>query len=118
MRTGCKPIHVYTCIHVSSCVWMHVAAVSTRLVRSKPVTGDLDPIRIRHCYGPDSQAIQRPTYEMIRRSVTVRAVKIRRQIGSKTASFHVSVCSHVFSLLLLPVGVHVSIRIISYNHMI
>ena len=54
---------------------------------------------------------------MIRRSVLVRAVKTRWRVGSKTASFQVSVCSHIFSLFTVASSVHVFIRIISGNYM-
>jgi len=58
-------------------------------VQSNPVTGNSDLIRIGvHC-GPDTPAIQRPTYEMIRRSVPVHAAKTRLRFNSKIASFHV-----------------------------
>jgi len=96
---------------------MHVTVFRTRLVRSELVTGDSDPIRLRVCYGPDSQAVRRPTYEMICRSVSVHAVKTRHRIGPKTASFHVSVCSHIFFLFTVASSVHGSIRIISCDYM-
>ena len=80
------------------------------------VTGDPDLLRIGVCYGPNALASQRPTRRMIQRSVPVRAVKTRRQFSSKTASFHVSVCSCIFSLFLfvyiirmLPISFHLTV---------
>jgi len=54
---------------------------------------------------------------MRRISVLVRVVKTRRRFGSETASFQVSVCSHVFSLFTVASSVHVFIRIISCYYM-
>ena len=71
-----------------------------------------------HHYGPDTQAIRRPTHGMISRFVPVRAVKTRRRFESKIASFHVSACSYVFLYLLLPIDVSGSVRIISCDCMI
>ena len=71
-------------------------------VRSRPVAGDPDPIRIRARCGPDTEAIRRSIHGMIRQSVLVRAVKTRRRFGSETASFHVSVRYCVFTV----VGMH------------
>jgi len=93
----CIRVREYVC--VSSCVWLRVAALRIRLVRSEPSYRRPGPIRIRaHC-GPDTMVIWRPIHGMIRRSVLVRAVKTRRRFGSKTASFHVSVCSCVFTVV-------------------
>ena len=63
--------------------------------------GDPDPIRIRVRSGPDTMAIRRPIPGMIRRSVPVRAVKTRWRFGSETASFHVSVCFCLISLIII-----------------
>jgi len=68
---------------------------------SEPVIGDPDPIRIHVRSGPDTLAIRRLTYEMIGRFVPVHAVKTRRRFGSKISSFHVGVCSHVFSIFIV-----------------
>jgi len=66
-------VHVYTCIYirsvlcvrvhvrVSSCILLRGTAMQTRLVRSGPVTNDLDCAR----YGPDTLAIRKPTHVMI-----------------------------------------------------
>jgi len=115
--------YVYGC----TCVCMYTGACSCEFMgwvaccSIRPVWWDPDPlqetqIRIRRWF--DTLAIRRLTYEMIRRSIPLRAVKIRRWFGPKTASFYVSVCSYIFSLLLLLVGVHISVRIISCDHMI
>jgi len=55
---------------------------------------------------------------MIQRSIPVHAVKTRRKFRSKTASFHVSVCSCVISLSTV-VSRHIYVtRIISCDHLI
>jgi len=109
----CKCILVYVCVwvytYVSGCtcgcvriyVYLSVAFCSDldSFVRPKSVTGDPDPIRICANYEPDTLAIRKPTHEIIRRSPRVRAVKTRRRFGSKTASFHVSVCSCIIFLI-------------------
>ena len=86
---------MYLCLYVYTCMyaWVRlcVTAFRTRSCDPNLVTGDPDSC---HC-GPDAQVIQRPIHGMIRRSVPVRAVKTKRQFGSETASFHVSVCSCV-----------------------
>ena len=71
-----------------------------------PATGDPNMIQTCARCGPDTQAIRRPTHGMIRRSVSVRAVKTRRRFGSETASFHVSVRSFAFPYLPLSVCVY------------
>ena len=58
---------------------------------------DSDSCRCR----PDTMVIRRPIHGMIRRSVPVRPVKTRWRFGSETSSFHVSVCSFRFFLLIL-----------------
>jgi len=103
-------LYSYVCVHVCVCVYvcksiyicvsvrLRVAAIWTRLVRSRPVRG----IRICACYGLDTQVIRRLIHGMIWRFVPVHAVKIRRRFGSKTTSFHVSVCfSIIFSLTVV-----------------
>ena len=92
---GCIPVRTYICVRISSYVWLRATAFRIRLVRSGPVAGDPDPIRIRARCGPDTKVIRRPTHGMIRISVPVRTVKTRRRFSSEIASFHVSVCSSV-----------------------
>jgi len=72
-------------------------------VRSELVTGDPDSIQNCTRCGPDTLTIRRLTHEMIQRFMLVHALETRRRFGSETASFHVSVCPHVFLYLLLPV---------------
>jgi len=118
-------VHVLVCcvcvlilISLSVCVWLRGIAISNSFVQFEPVTGDPDPIRIRiHC-GPDILAIRRPTHEMIRRSVLVRAVKTKLRFGSKIALFYVSVCSCVISLFTVVTGYLCFTRIISCDHLI
>jgi len=62
---------------------------SDLIVRSNPVTEDLDPIRICVRRVPIREAIWRPTYEIIQIFVPVRAVQIRRRFRPKITSFHV-----------------------------
>ena len=93
---------VYQCVCLVTC-----HSDMDPLARSGPVTG-----------GPDTQVIQRPTHGTNLRSVPVRTVKTRRRFSFKIASFHMSICSYIFSYLLLPVGVHVTIRIISCDCLI
>jgi len=52
---------------------------------------------------PETQVIQRPTHKMIRRFVSVRAVKAWRRFGFKIASFHVSIALVSFLYLSLSV---------------
>ena len=73
------------CLAACSAFWIHS-------VRSGPVAGDLDPIQICARYRPNTLAIRRLIHGMICRSVLARAVKTRRRFGSKTTSFHLSVC--------------------------
>ena len=110
----CVYLYMYVCGY-SVCVCMHVWVLSMYLYLfvcvgcvlqhfgfiqwdPNPASGDPDPIQIRARCGPDTMAIRRPTHGMIRRSVPVRAVKIRRRFGSETASFQVSVCFYLNSL--------------------
>jgi len=81
------------CIYVYMCVQLCVTAFQTRSCDPNSVTGDPDSCRCR----PDTQAIQRQIHGMTSRSVPVRAVKTRWRFG--TASFHVSVCSYVFTII-------------------
>ena len=122
-------MHMYTCMYmvcvcvrvyvrVSSCVRLRVAVISdpfgeiqTRCRRSGP---DSDSC----CYGPDTLVIRRLIHEMIRRFVPIRTVKTRQRFSSKTASFHVSICSYVFTLFTVASMCHVSVRIISCDQMI
>ena len=120
-------VYLYRCMYVGIrvCVRMHVWVLSVYLclyvcvgcvlqcfrpVRwdPNPATGDPYPIRIRARCEPDTQAIRRPTHEIIHRSVSVHAVKTRQQFGSKIASFHVSVCSCVFTVI----GIHLHVTLI------
>ena len=98
---GCIPVRVYICVRVSTCVWLHVAAIRIRSCDPNPVTEDSDPIRIRIRRVPIRQAIQRPRHKMIRRSLPLHAVQTRRQFGPEITSFHVSVCFCVITYLPL-----------------
>jgi len=94
----CVFIYMHGCVNVCMCVF------GCMVQRSGPVWWDPDPLQeIWICarYGPDILTIWRPIHGMIRRSVPVRAVKIRRRFGSKIASFHVSVCSCIISLFIV-----------------
>ena len=93
---------VYLCGRVSMCVRLYVAAFRTHLVRPGPIT----ETRTFVCWGPDTLTIRRPTHEMIRRFVLVRAVKTRWRFGSKTVSFHVSACYYVISLFTVVSSVY------------
>ena len=87
------------CVHVYGCMFVWVHTFGCVVQRYGPVWWDLDTLReIQICarYRLDTLAIRRPIYGMIRRSVPVRAVKIRWRFGSKIASFHVSVCLLVY----------------------
>ena len=77
------------------CVRLRVTAFWTRSCGPNSITGDsaLCPLRTR--YTGDSKTI----HVIIRRSVSVRAMKTRRRFGSKTASFHVSACSCIIFLI-------------------
>ena len=91
--------------------------ISDLFGKIRTVVGDPDSIRIRARYGSDTQAIRRPIHVMIRRSVTVRAVKTRWRFGSETASFHVSVRSCAFPYLPLSVCIymlHLSFHVTFY----
>jgi len=99
----CKCVHVSvwgdmyimcTYVFVYQRVGLHVTAIRTH-------SRDPDPIRICVRCGADTLAIQRPTHRMIRRSVPVRAMKTRRRFGSKTASFHMSICSYIIFLFII-----------------
>ena len=101
----CGYVRVHLCLYVCSVVWY----------------SDPDPLReIQSCahYGPDTQAVRRPTHGTIWRPVLVRTVKTIRRFGFKIVSFYVSVCSYVFSYLLLLVDVYVPIHIISCDYLI
>jgi len=111
----CMGVYVFVCIRV----YVRVSSlVGLCVVAFGPVWWDPNPLqetRIRGRRWPDTLAIWRPTYEMIRRSVPALAVKTRWRFGSKTVLFYVNICSHVVSLLLLPVGVYVSVRTTSWD---
>ena len=49
---------------------------------------------------------------------TSSVVKTRRRFGSKTVSFHVSICFHIVSLSIVASRYHVTIRIISCDYLI
>ena len=113
-RVGVKRAFMFICMCLVTCY-----NVVDLFVRSEAVIGDLELIQICGCYGPDALVIRRLTHKMIRRFVPVRAVKIRRWFGFKTASFHVSVCSCIISLFLivniiymLPVSFHLTVSYI------
>ena len=96
------------CVGVNSppflCSRLRVAVMRICLCAPNLVTEDPDPIWNRvHC-GADTQAIWIPTHGIIWRFVSVRTVKTRWRFGSETVSFHVSICSCVFSYLPLSVG--------------
>ena len=48
----CIRVRGYVCVNL--CVWLRVAVFRIRLVRSGPVAGDPDPIRIRARCAPDA----------------------------------------------------------------
>jgi len=103
MRVCCR---VYTCTRICLCEFICLVAcysVSDSFGKIRTVVGDPDPIRICARCGPDTQVIRRLIHGMICKSVPVRTAKTRQRFSSKTASFHVSVCSHVFLYLLLSV---------------
>ena len=102
----CMYVHTCICIYVSVhvCVCVHVCksifkctcvleclvacySITDSFVRFELVTWDTNPIRIHVRCGPDILAIRRLTHRMIQRFVPVRAVKTRRRLGSKIASF-------------------------------
>ena len=72
-RVGVKHVFMFICIF-----WLCATTFRIRSVRSGPVAGDPNPIRIRALCGADTMAIRRPIHEKIRGSVPVRAVKTRR----------------------------------------
>ena len=114
---------VYDYVYVSTFTWLCVSlwVFSCVLWISRPVWWDPDQLQeiwIGVRYGPDIVEIRRLIHGMICRSVPVCAVKTRWWLGSKTTSFHVSVCSHIFCYLSLPIDVHVLIHIISCDHLI
>ena len=90
-------------------------SIADSLMRFELVTEDPNLNRIRvHCE-PDTVAIWKSIHERILKFVTVLAVKIRQRFCSKTVSFHVSVCSHVFSLFTFASSVYVFIRSFHVN---
>ena len=102
----CLCVYVEECIRVRGyiCVFMCLVvcySVTDLFGEIRTIAGDPDPIRICASYRPNTIAIRKSIHGMIRRSVPVRAVKTRRRFSSKTASFHVNVCSWVFLYLLL-----------------
>ena len=85
-------------------------SVSDSFGEIRTIAGDPNPIHIRTRYGPDTHAIRRLTHGMIRRPVPIRAVKTRQRFGSETASFHVSVCSYIFTIVSM--NLHVTLIIL------
>jgi len=124
----CRHTHTHTCACIMWCVWvliplslytwLRVAAMQTRSWDPNLITEDQNPIRTCVCCGSDRLAIRRPINGMIRRFLPVRAVKTRRWFGSKTASFHVSVCFCVIFLFIVINAYSCSIHIISCDHLI
>jgi len=94
-------------VRMSSSVWLCATATRIRSVVPSSVTeglghnSDLCPLWTQYI------GDWRPIHGMIRRSVSVRAVKTRRRFGSETASFHVSVRSCAFPYLPLSVGIYI-----------
>ena len=62
--------------------------------------------------------IRRPTHELIRRFVSVHAVKTRRRFEPEATSFHVSVCFYVISLFSVVNEYLCFTRIISCDRLI
>ena len=120
---GCTRMCPYACVGVNRvfmfiCMcWLRATVFRTRSVRFEPSYRRPRPDSGSCRCGSDTQVIRRPINGMIRRSVPVRAVKTRWRFGSETASFHVSVCSHAFSLFTVASSVHVFIRIISCDYL-
>jgi len=96
------------CICMIVRVWVHMFKCMLQWFRTRSC--DPDPLReIQSCtsYGFDTQTIQKLTHGMIQRFIKVRVMENRRWFGSKTASFHVSICSCLFSYLPLSVGIYI-----------
>ena len=104
-------VYVYGCVFVCILVFMCGAYVfvcisvilESRIVFAK----EPDPIWTRVRKVSKCQSIWRPTYEMIQRSVPVRAIKTRRRFGSKLVSFHVSVYSCGISLFIIVSSIYI-----------
>jgi len=99
-------MYVYLCEHVSMCVRLRVAAMWTRSCDPNSVTGDSDWCPLWTWYTSDSK------------TNTWNDLKIRPGFGSKTASFHVTVCSYVISLFIVVSRYLYVTRIISCNRLI
>ena len=122
----CMYVGVHVCVGVLEWalrVYLYVlyvlvacCSISDSFGDIRTVAGDPDPIRIRARCEPDTQAIRRPVHEMICRTVPVRVVKTRWRFGFETASFHVSVCSYVFTVvgMYLHVTLIISCEFLSY----
>ena len=110
------------CVHVCKCIYVYMFVFGCVVQRYGTVWWDQDPLReiqIYTLYGSDTLAIRRPTHEMIQRFVSVRTVKTKWWLSSKTVSFHVSVYSCIIflfivvsSIYLLLVSFHVTIYFI------
>jgi len=94
---------VYMCIFVYVCLRVHVIAcysVANPLMRSNGNRRPKPDLNLCLLW-TDTLAIRRPINGMIRRSVPVHAMKTRWRFGSKTASFHVNICSSIISLFII-----------------
>jgi len=88
----CGCARVQECIYVYVCVRLRVAVIGTRLIRSRPITGDLDWCSLWTRYTGDLKTDLLDDPEIC----TVNVVKTRRRFESKIVSFHVSVCSYIY----------------------
>jgi len=102
-------LYGYTCEYIMGICWfpfLFVCSIACYSVSNSFVRSELsnrDPDLIRSCarYAPNTLAIRRSMHRMIQRFVPVHAVKTRRRFGSKTTSFHVSVCSCTIFLFIV-----------------
>ena len=102
----CVCVRVY--IRVSSCVRLHVAAIQTRSCDPNSVTGDSNLFPLWTRYTGNSKTDPWDDSEIRTGSCNEDQTVIWFQ--NRVISCE---CSYVFLYLLLPVGVHVTIRIIS-----
>ena len=111
-------MYTNTCLSLYGCEFMCVqlrsTAIRTRSMRSGLVTGDSELCSLWTRYTGDSKTDLRDDQEICTGSCS----EDQTAIWFQNTSFHVSICSYVFSLLLLPVCVHISVCIISCDHMI
>ena len=92
-------IGVCTYVFMCTCDYMYLVICysdSDLFVRSEPCKRRPRPDLNLWSLWTRSLAIQKLTHRMIQRFVPVRTVETRRWFGSKTASFHVSVCLLVY----------------------